>query len=158
MNAPELVHQIYVPSDVISSGRTAIVRVPNSILGGPPQPYWGYTVVVTGAVWDKSFSAARRAMGTFEESAYAMPVLGIPETYAFGGAEFDRFHPNALDILMPTSGDQKKTLSNYSAATQRYATIPMIYPDSRATALERGRLLMNDDRRGEFESESEKKQ
>ncbi|MCK6547102.1 hypothetical protein L6R52_14730, partial [Myxococcota bacterium] len=75
---------VWIASDVRSFGATAVARVPIAALGGPPKPSWGIVVLLTGAIWDNSFAAVNRLVGSYEPNAFTMPVYAIPEATALG--------------------------------------------------------------------------
>lgn len=121
----------FVPS-VRAQGRTIIARVPLAVLGDVPRPSWGYAVLLTGAVWDPSFDVADRLTGTREIDGFTMPVLGVAERRAFGGAGLDRFHAQVIDLFAPRGTTQQQILGGYDVAAQRLAVVPMVYPNPEA--------------------------
>jgi hypothetical protein len=56
----------------------------------------------------------------------------------FGGADEYNGHPNVIDVLAPTPEDQYKWLSDFvsvsNQADNRYAFLPMLYPDAQPSA------------------------
>lgn len=111
-------------------GRTLIVRVPVLALGGVPRRDWGYSVQVSGARWDRSFGLADRISGTRALDAFTLPVVSVPEPYAFGGAPEGNAHPRVLDVLLPPGVDQKKVLGSSDAKTGAWARVPFVYPEA----------------------------
>ena len=110
--------------DLNVSGRTVTARVPAAFFGGPPRRDWAYSVHVSGAQWERSFSVTDRLRGTREANAYTMPVLPINEAFAFGGAPDDNLHPRVVDVLLPPGVDQKAILAAYDIAS--FARIPFV--------------------------------
>jgi hypothetical protein len=111
------------------SGRTLIARVPAAALGGPPRPEWGWSVHVSGARWDRSFAVVDRLRGTRELDAFTMPVLALPENWAFGGAPEGEAHPRVIDVLLPPGVDQRKVLGSFDATTGAFARVPFVYQE-----------------------------
>ncbi len=110
-----------------TQGRTVIARVPLSALGGRPSPAWGWSVQVSGAVWERSFSVVERiASGKPEPDAFTMPVLPIAEAWAFGGAPDDSVHPRVIDVLLPRGADQRAVLGSFDAKTGELAKLPFV--------------------------------
>jgi hypothetical protein len=108
-------------------GRTVVARVPASALGGAPKPEWGFAVVVSGASWERSFSLAERVRAAKEVNAFTMPVLAVPERWAFGGAPPGDLYPRVLDVLLPPGADQKAVLGSFDPATRTFARVPFVY-------------------------------
>ena len=124
--------RVLVPTKVRSRDRIVEVRIPEVELGGPPDPSWGYQVVVSGAQWQNSFDAVNRLFGSYVSNVYTMPVTTVAEQLAFGGGELSDHHPWVIDILTPPMQSQFKTLGKFDARRRKYATIPMVYPDPAA--------------------------
>jgi hypothetical protein len=115
---------VLFPQDLVTSGRTVIARVRSAVFGGPPLPQWAYSVQVSGAQWERSFTVTDRLRGTREPNAFTMPVLPISELWAFGGAPEGRLHPRVVDVLLPPGMDQKTVLSSFS--DDGFARIPFV--------------------------------
>ena len=105
-------------------GRTVTARVPAIAFGGPPQKWWGYSVHVSGASWERSFSVTDRLRGSREANAFTLPVQSIPEAYAFGGAPAGEQHPRVVDVLLPRGADQKALLRSFTADS--FARVPFV--------------------------------
>ena len=105
-------------------GRTVTARVPALAFGGPPQKWWGYSVHVSGASWERSFTVTDRLRGIREANAFTMPVVAIPEAYAFGGAPPGELHPRVVDVLLPRGADQKALLRSFTAGS--FARLPFV--------------------------------
>ncbi len=123
---PAAEHVIFVDS-LQSMGRTVVARVPASALGGFPQPDWGYSVHVSGASWERSFSAQDRLGKTLEPNAFTMPVKTVVEAYAFGGAPAGNVHPQVVDVLLPRGADQRAVLGSFDLASGAWARVPFVY-------------------------------
>jgi hypothetical protein len=118
--------RIYFPRDLHTRGRTVIARVPVSFLGGPPRKDWGYSVQVSGARWERSFTAVDRLVGRHEVDAYTMPVIGVREAWAFGGAPSGTAHPRVVDVLLPAGVDQRTVLGSFDSQTGAFAQVPFV--------------------------------
>ncbi|MDQ3265351.1 MAG: hypothetical protein M3Y59_17125 [Myxococcota bacterium] len=117
--------RVLTPGPLQATGNTVRVRVPLSTLGGVPQPSWGWSVMVSGALWDHSFSAFDRIRGAYSPDAFTVPVYGVPEERAFGGASLNGGHPYVIDVLLPKGASQKKVLGTFGPGQP--AVVPMIY-------------------------------
>jgi hypothetical protein len=105
-------------------GRTVTARVPIVLLGGKPSKEWGYSVHVSGAAWERSFAVLDRVRGMRELNAFTMPVLPVPEAWAFGGAPEGNMHPRVVDVLLPAGVDQKAVLGSFDAGS--FARVPFV--------------------------------
>jgi len=117
---------IVFPDSLDVRGRTVTARVPNWYFGGPPRRDWAYSVHVSGATWERSFSALDLIKGGKELNAFTMPVEGMREAWAFGGAPSGDAHPRVVDVLLPPGADQKQVLSSFSPASREYAQVPFV--------------------------------
>jgi hypothetical protein len=124
----EAAPSVLTPGPVRSTGQTLTVRVPLAFLGGPPQPGWGWSVQVSGALWDPSFRAVDRLRGNGESRALTLPVYGVPEERAFGGGKLNSGNPHVVDVLLPPGVTQAEVLGLYGP--QQPAVVPMVYPDA----------------------------
>jgi hypothetical protein len=120
-------------------GRTVVARVPAAALGGPPRRDWGYSVHVSGARWERSFNVPDRILGRAEHDAFTMPVLGVREAWAFGGAPAGNVHPRVVDVLLPPGVDQKVVLGSFDRTKGEFARVPFVElePERPAPAAER---------------------
>jgi len=107
-----------------ATGRTIRARVPSIALGGTARKEWAYSVHVSGADWDRSFSVVDRVRGTRELNAFTMQVLPVPEAWAFGGAPEGNAHPRVVDVLLPPGADQKAVLGSFEAG--QFARVPFV--------------------------------
>lgn len=119
--------RVIFPERVATRGRTIVARVPASALGGAPRPEWGWAVMVSGARWDRSYALQARLAGRGEPDAFTLPVLAVPERWAFGGAPAGDVHPRVLDVLLPAGVDQKAVLGSFDAAARTFARVPFVY-------------------------------
>ncbi len=125
-------HVIF-PENLRARGRTVVARVPAAALGGPPARSWGYSVHVSGASWERSFKVPDRVLGRGAEAdAFTMPVLGVRQAWAFGGAPAGNAHPRVVDVLLPPGVDQKAVLGSYDAATGAFARVPFVQAEPEA--------------------------
>ena len=118
---------VVFPDGLQIRGRTVIARVPAMALGGPLRKEWGYSVHVSGADWDRSFGVTDRVRGTREANAFTMPVLPVPERWAFGGAPEGSAHPRVLDVLLPAGANQKAVLGSFDESSGAFAKVPFVY-------------------------------
>lgn len=119
--------RVLFPERVQSRGRTLVARVPASALGGTPRPEWGWAVMISGARWDRSYALQAKLRDPGATDAFTLPVLAVPERWAFGGAPPGDAHPQVLDVLTPPGGDQKAALGSFDAAAKRFARVPFVY-------------------------------
>ncbi|MFT3916619.1 MAG: glucodextranase DOMON-like domain-containing protein [Anaeromyxobacteraceae bacterium] len=121
--------RVVVPDGVLTRGRTLVVRLPAAALGGTPERSWGWSVQVSGARWERSFGALDRFRDARELDAFTMPVNGVREAYAFGGAPSGQAYPRVIDVLLPPGVDQRKVLGAHDARTGAFARVPFVYGD-----------------------------
>ena len=125
-NAQAAVH-VVTPGPVTSNGPTLTVRVPLSQLGGVPQKSWGYSVMVSGASWEKSFAVFDRLRKTYKSDGFTLPVYGVAEERAFGGGHINSGNPFIADVILPPGISQESVLGAYTS--EAFAVVPMVYPD-----------------------------
>jgi hypothetical protein len=119
--------RVIFPSRLRTQGRTVIARVPLAELGARPAPGWAYSVHVSGARWERSFSVVDRvARGKPAADAFTMPVLPVAEAWAFGGAPEGDAHPQVVDVLLPRGASQRDVLGSFDARSGAYARIPFV--------------------------------
>lgn len=118
--------QVLTPGPIRSIGPTLSARVPLWQLGGEPKATWGWSVMVSGALWESSFKVLERLRGGYEVNAFTMPVYAIPEEQAFGGGTVNGNQPYVIDVILPAGRAQAQVLGSYTA--DRFAVVPMVYP------------------------------
>jgi carbohydrate-binding DOMON domain-containing protein len=123
--------RVLVPSGLRVAGSTVSARLPAAALGGQPSRSWGFAVLVTGAVWQQSFELVPRLVGEHRANAFTMPVVGVAEKRAFGGAELSAWTPWVIDVTTPPGRSQREVLSSFSEAEKRFAVVLMVYPGGR---------------------------
>lgn len=121
---------VLFPENLQSRGRTITARVPWTFFGGRPTKDWGYSVHVSGARWERSFAVIDRIAGRHEPDAYTMPVLGVRESWTFGGGPQGKAHPWVVDVLLPADVEQSKVLGSFDVKTGAYAQVPFVYASS----------------------------
>ncbi|MFO0583451.1 MAG: glucodextranase DOMON-like domain-containing protein [Anaeromyxobacter sp.] len=121
--------RVVVPDGILTRGRTLVARLPAAALGGTPERSWGWSVHVSGARWERSFGVLDRFRDARELDAFTMPVNGVREAYAFGGAPSGQAYPRVVDVLLPPGVDQKKVLGASDARTGAFARVPFVYGD-----------------------------
>ena len=134
MDKAAAVHVVFAQG-LRTSGRTVSARVPAAFFGGPPRRDWAYSVHVSGAQWERSFTLTDRLRGARETNAFTMAVLPVNEAFAFGGAPDDNLHPRVVDVLLPAGVDQKAILGSYDVSS--FARIPFVSADAPAPAVAR---------------------
>ena len=129
--------RVLVPANLQTRGATVVARIPVGELGDP-EPRWGYAVMVSGAIWEESFDAVNRLVGSYRKNAFTMPVFAVAEARIIGGADLTNYHPWVMDVLTAKGHSQRKVLSAYDEKRGRLAAVPMVYPfpDAHAAAAE----------------------
>src|SRR5262249_43922440 len=61
-----------------------------------------------------------------EPDAFTMPVLGVSEAWAFGGAPEGSTHPRVIDVLLPRGASQSAVLGSFDAKTGELARVPFV--------------------------------
>lgn len=127
---PQWKDRIVVPRLTRASGRTLIAVVDTAALGGPPQPGWGYQVLMQS---NEGFPA--------KTDLLTRKVNEFEGQHRFGGGTDYDNDPHVIDILVPPGGDpvkkQHEILSRYnkSATTEvkpeDLAVVPMVYPNAK---------------------------
>lgn len=126
---PGVTRRSFFPEAVEIRGRTLMVRVPEYVFGGPPRKEWGYSVHISGANWERSFSALELLKSGKELNAFTMPVVGMREPFAFGGAPSGEAHPRVVDVLLPPGADQKAVLGSFSVKDGTFARVPFVHAE-----------------------------
>jgi hypothetical protein len=124
---PGVTRRAFFPDAVEVKGRTVTVRVPNYVFDGPPRKEWGYSVQISGANWERSFSVLDLLKSGKELDAFTMPVHGMREPFAFGGAPSGEVHPRVVDVLLPANIDQKAVLGSFSVNDGTFARVPFVH-------------------------------
>jgi carbohydrate-binding DOMON domain-containing protein len=124
---PQWKDRIIVPKVTRAQGRTLIAVVDVKALGGPPQPGWGYQVLMqSNEGFPDKTDLLTRKVNEFEGQ------------HRFGGGTDYDNDPHVIDILVPPGGDpvqkQYEILSKYNKAAttsvkpEDLAVVPMVYP------------------------------
>lgn len=122
------------PTRVRVQGRSVRFRVPETFLGGPVRPEWGYTVVVTGAEpldrVDLGALVGRGSAG--DKGLFVIPVAEVALDGSFGGGPAgDGLFPAIVDLLQPSVGIQESLLTAYDRPSRRPAGIAGVVPTGR---------------------------
>ncbi len=126
---PQWKDRIIVPRMTRAQGRTLVATVDVKQLGGPPQPGWGYQVLMQS---NEGFPA--------KTDLLTRKVNEMEGQHRFGGGTDYDNDPHVLDMLVPPGGDpvkkQHELLSKYNkAATEPkpddLAVVPMVYPGAK---------------------------
>jgi hypothetical protein len=146
--------RVLFPERIEVRGRTLVVRVPAAALGGTPRKGWGWSVQLSGARWERSYALSDRLRGRREADAFTMPVLGVREAFAFGGAPAGEAHPRVVDVLLPAGADQARVLGSFDAASGAFARVPFVYGEPPAAAAAPAPAAAPAERSGDAESSS----
>jgi hypothetical protein len=123
--------RVYFADRIRVRGDTVYFTVPDSFLGGPAQPHWGYAIVVSGSNLMQSLDIAARA-GLARETQDNLMVLGVgPGTWneIFGGGRDDApLQPPLIDIVVPEGESQEEILRDYDSAAGRMVELPAVVP------------------------------
>lgn len=127
---PQWKDKVVVPRITRASGRTLIAVVDTAALGGPPQPGWGYQVLMQS---NEGFPA--------KTDLLTRKVNEFEGQHRFGGGTDYDNDPHVMDILVPPGGDpvqkQHEILGKYNknATTEvkpeDLAVVPMVYPNAK---------------------------
>ena len=123
---PAAASHVIFPLGIQARGRTLTARVPALQLGGAPTTEWGYSVQVSGARWERSFSVVDRVRGGLQANALTMEVQSVPDRWVFGGAPEGSNHPRVLDVLLPPGRDKRAVLGSFGQAPGDYARVPFV--------------------------------
>jgi hypothetical protein len=118
---------VWFPNQVRTSGRRIEFFVPDSFLGGAPDPSWAYVVLVTAAELEQSAELAGRLGLTDppEERLLVQPLAtGRPRTAVGGGREDHTLQPPVFDILAPAGKTQEQLLRDYDQRQNRPVRLP----------------------------------
>jgi carbohydrate-binding DOMON domain-containing protein len=130
LKCPQWKDRIVVPKVTRASGKTLIATVDLADLGGPPQPGWGYQVLMqSNEGFPDKTDLLTRKVNEFEGQ------------HRFGGGTDYDNDPHVIDILVPPGGDpvkkQHEILSKYNKAAtttvkpEDLAVVPMVYPGAK---------------------------
>jgi carbohydrate-binding DOMON domain-containing protein len=119
--------RVHVATRITSRGRTLVARVPVAFFGGAPREDWGWSVQLSGARWERTYQVVDRFRGAREVDAFTMPVTGVRESWAFGGAPPGNVHPRVVDVILPPGVDQRRVLGSSDAASGAWARVPFVY-------------------------------
>jgi hypothetical protein len=122
----DAMRHVVFPEFLDVRGRVVTVRVPDWYFGGPPRRDWAYSVHISGATWERSFSALDLVRSGKEANAFTMPVVGMREAWAFGGAPSGEAHPRVVDVLLLPGTDQKEVLGSFNATSGEFARVPFV--------------------------------
>jgi len=118
---------VYFSERIRVRGRQIEFFVPNEFLGGPAQPEWAYTVLVTAADVEQAGRVLNISPGGF--TLMAMQVApGIARDRLGIVNQGDVNQPPVMDVLAPSVEDQKRALSDYDVVAPRLAAIPGVSP------------------------------
>lgn len=129
MKCPQWKDRIVVPAVTSASGKTLVAVVDVKELGGPPQPGWGYQVLMQS---NEGFPA--------KTDLLTRKVNEFEGQHRFGGGTDYDNDPHVIDILVPPGGDpvqkQHEILSKYDKAAtepkpEDLAVVPMVYPGAK---------------------------
>jgi hypothetical protein len=127
----DIEEKAFFPTRVKVRNRTIEFTVPDSFLGGPADPDWGYVIVITAADIIQSIDMSKAAyLGRKSRERFmALPVSpGTWQNRLGGGREGEAIQPPIMDMLVPTGASQEVLLDDYSTKQNRPARLPGIVP------------------------------
>lgn len=126
---PQWKDRIVVPRITRASGKTLIAVVDAKALGGPPQPGWGWQVLMQS---NEGFPAKTDLLTRKVNEYEGQHRFG-------GGSDFDN-DPHVMDLLAPPDGDPKAKQHEILSKWKKDATdpkpedlvvVPMVYPGAK---------------------------
>jgi len=127
----DIEEKAFFPTRVNVRNRAIEFTVPDSFLGGPADPNWGYVIVITAADTIQSIDISKAAyLGRKSRERFmALPVSpGTWQNRLGGGREGEAIQPPIMDMLVPTGASQEVLLDDYSTKQNRPARLPGIVP------------------------------
>jgi hypothetical protein len=128
----DLSERVFFPVQVRVLGNAVRFFVPDSFLGGPASPDWGYTVMVSGSNLLQSLDLAAKAglADSLSEELMILPVSPGTWTNRFGGGrEGEELQPPLVDIIVPAGKrSQESLLEDFSTRDNRPAVLPAVVP------------------------------
>jgi len=127
----DIEEKAFFPTRVKVRNRTIEFTVPDSFLGGPADPDWGYVIVITAADIIQSIDMSKAAyLGRKSRERFmALPVSpGTWQNRLGGGREGEALQPPIMDMLVPTGASQEVLLDDYSTKQNRPARLPGVVP------------------------------
>ncbi|HNX48872.1 MAG TPA: glucodextranase DOMON-like domain-containing protein [Thermoanaerobaculaceae bacterium] len=129
--ARDVAESVFFPTLVWVSGTKINFFVPESFLGGPASPRWGYVVAVSGAKIEEKVDL-EPALGVGkpdEPNLMVMQVVPGRSKEAFGGGqEDDDLQPPLVDITVPPGMTQEGILKDYDLRTGRFVELHAVVP------------------------------
>lgn len=105
--------RVFFPTRIKVSGSRISFEVPNSFLGGPARPEWGYAVAVTGASVERRVSLGGLFGGNDVPAQGLMSlkiVPGVSNEHFGGGRRGDPGQSPVVDLLVPPGVAQEEVL------------------------------------------------
>ena len=130
--AAEVENRVFFPTRITVRGSKVKFFVPDSFLGGPASPDWGYVVAVSVANIDARIDL-RGSMGDVGmrgDTLFVMPLCLSASDDCMGGGhegEMDLQTP-FVDILVPEGASQEKVLRSYDLKTDGLVKLPGVKP------------------------------
>lgn len=129
--ARDVAEGVFFPTLIWVSGSKISFFVPETFLGAPPSPNWGYVIAVTGAKIDMRFDLGP-ALGTREAKEANLMVIPIEHgksKEAFGGGrDEDTLQTPLVDIVVPPGMTQEGILKDYDLQTDRPVQLRAVVP------------------------------
>jgi hypothetical protein len=129
--AKDVADGVFFPTLIWVSGAKISFFVPESFLGAPPSPKWGYVIAVTGAKIDMRFDLGP-ALGTREAREANLMVIPLEHgksKEAFGGGQDeDNLQTPLVDIVVPPGMTQEGILKDYDLRTDRPVQLRAVVP------------------------------
>ncbi|HEX4953477.1 MAG TPA: glucodextranase DOMON-like domain-containing protein [Thermoanaerobaculia bacterium] len=127
----DLETRVYFPNRVRVRGNTVSFFVPDSFLGAPASPDWGYLLVVTAADIHQE-TGIGSVLGLREQQEARLMNLPIsPGSWRErlgGGRENGALQPPVVDLLVPPGESQERLLRGWDAQDERPVVLPGVVP------------------------------
>lgn len=129
--ARDVAEGVFFPTLVWVAGSKISFFVPESFLGAPPSPRWGYVVAVSGADIEQRFDIGA-VLGTAKPEEPRLMILpvapGKSREHFGGGRDDDELQPPLVDIIVPRGFTQEEILKDYDVRTSRPVLLRAVVP------------------------------
>lgn len=129
--AQDIADGVFFPTLIWVTGAKISFFVPQSFLGGPASPSWGYVVGVTGAKIDMKIDVGP-ALGIKEPGEGNLMVIplehGKSQDAFGGGQDEDHLQTPFVDIMVPPGKTQEGILNDYDLRNGRPVQLLAVVP------------------------------